>query len=421
MRTQLLLLGVLCGVGACRASLEPDGGESPWLVSNPIQEPAASSAAAPAAGSLNGRVAFVSLPRGSIANGVAAGITNRRAGASTVATLQDGGLDPTAIPAEAGDTLDLVVSVSNGAPLQFSALVPLRARPIVVRTEPPPHKRDVPLNAYLIIVFSEPIDAAALDGGAITLRSGTTTVAGQLGFADSVHSSLAFIPAAPLAPLTEYELVVTSQIHDLSGEAIATEVIVPFRTAAASSDGTLRIIVSTEGAARDPDGYVVAVAGQQVQSIGTNGELGIDLPPGVYTVYLAGLASNCLVVGPQTVHASIQTGVITQLSFRVACPLVTPGSLLISVVTQFNGTGWPSTFGLSVDGGPAVSIAPTGYLVVGPLVPGGHSVTLVTPYGGGSFCLVDTWPPPPNGLNTRSVTVRADEVTRVSYNVTCIP
>jgi hypothetical protein len=64
--------------------------------------------------------------------------------------------------------------------LQQSVLVAAARRPIVIRTDPPPRKRDVPLNASVVIVFSEPVDASTLDAASVQVLRGTTPVAGAV-------------------------------------------------------------------------------------------------------------------------------------------------------------------------------------------------------------------------------------------------
>ena len=419
-----IMLATLCWLAACDSGTGPhESSSSPFVVSNPIPglSPSNSGANTPAASSSSGEVVFVSLPTGSIPNGIEASISNRRSAFQRVVPLVDGGMDPTAVPAAAGDILEVVVSLSGGGPLRFILTVPVRARPIVVRSNPPPHKRDVPLNFSLLIVFSEPIDAASLSGTAIQLRSGASTVAGQLQFGYAAHLSVVFAPAAPLSPLTDYLLVITPEVRDLSGEALEATVAIPFTTEEA---GGLREIVSTEGEVPDLDGYVVSVSGEANRAIGLNEEASFSpLSPNIYGVTLSGLALNCMVLGPRSRTVSVEPGRTTQIEFRVVCPAVPLGSLLITVTTQFFGTGWPATFLVHVDDDADRSISANGYLVINLISPGDHTVTLITPAGGGSFCVSNYGDFFSSHLGTHAATVSVSPVAiaRVSYEVTCIP
>ena len=110
---------------------------------------------------------YVSLPPDSIPTGVSATITNRRTGASATIAIVAGGFDPVAIAAVAGDSIAIAVQTTT-SPLSFTFAVPAADPPVVVRTDPPPHKRDVPLNASLVMVFSQPIGGATLTNGSMS-------------------------------------------------------------------------------------------------------------------------------------------------------------------------------------------------------------------------------------------------------------
>jgi hypothetical protein len=82
-------------------------------------------------------------------------------------------------------------------------LVPPRKAPIIVRTEPKKNKRDVAINQLIQVVFSEPIAAGSLTRENFDLRSGSTQVAGQLRFADSVHTIVELrVPSSTPRPTT---------------------------------------------------------------------------------------------------------------------------------------------------------------------------------------------------------------------------
>ena len=368
---------------------------------------------APRSASAGTEVVFVSLPVGTIPTGVSASISARSG--TQVVPLVNGGMDPTPVAAASGDTLQISVSLSQGAPLHFIAVVPIRARPIVVRSNPPPQKRDVPLNVSLLVVFSEPIDAAILGGAAIQLQTGARTIPGQVEFADPAHLTVLFLPNEPLQPLTDYELRVTSEVRDLSGEALETTVVIPFTTIGFSG---LRVTIATEGEAPDPDGYVLAVAGQTNQVVGANGAAFFpDLPPGNYYVYLSGLATNCVVLGSQHQDVAVQAGALTSIRFHVACPAMPPNSLLVHVTTDAYGTGWSFRFFVNLDDAPGRSISENGYLVLGPVIAGDHTVTLDTGLPGS--CFVSSSSGVFNPVAT--VNVPANGYAKVVFSVVCVP
>jgi hypothetical protein len=208
------------------------------IVSEPSSSPANSSA--PLNGSTFTDAVYVSLPPGSFPAGDSITIRVRPSGPVTTAVIVNGGVDPVPVAADVGDTLDVVVFSTGRQPRNFISLVPLRRPPVVVRTDPPPAKRDVPLNAVMILVFSEPIRQPTLNGSSVQLSLNGVPVAGTFGFSDSTHLAATFTPAAPLVPSSSYTLVLTQAIEDLSGDGLAAAVTVGFATQAvlASTPGT---------------------------------------------------------------------------------------------------------------------------------------------------------------------------------------
>lgn len=239
-----LALAGLCGIAGCDSPVQPPPpppppppplSSAPFVVSGPQPDltPSASRVtfSRSAISALDPSVVYVSLPPGAIPSGVSATIHNVRADASVSATVVDGGFDPVSLPAIAGDTITVVVhGTASASPQSFVFTVPAHAPPIVIRTEPPPHKRDVPLNSIVVIVFSEPLDSATVNTGSVKLWRGTTPVVGTVRFADVAHLRMEFHPDTLLASQTDYQLVVTTAILDLNGLALDSAVTIPFTT-----------------------------------------------------------------------------------------------------------------------------------------------------------------------------------------------
>jgi alpha-tubulin suppressor-like RCC1 family protein len=206
------------------------------VVSNPVPGVATAFAAALASQFATSTVVYVSLPPGSVPEGRIAAIRVERTGAIVSVPFADGGFDPVAVSASAGDTITVLVQYTgsvNATSVRFT--VPASpTSPVIVRTDPPPHKRDVPLNASLRVVFSEPISAASLTGASIQLRSGSELVDGELAFADATHTAVVFTPASVLVNSREYELRITPEIRNLAGTALAGPVNVQFTTVEAT-------------------------------------------------------------------------------------------------------------------------------------------------------------------------------------------
>jgi hypothetical protein len=150
--------------------------------------------------------------------------------------VADGGFDPVEMVGAVGDQIAITVQTTS-APIAYALLVPAARPPVVVRTDPPPNKRDVALGTPIEIVFSQPIDAASLTEGSIQLTAGGVPVPGELAFADGAHVTVEFVPDVPLAGGTEYTLVVAPTVRDVNGVPVATSVTLTFTTVV-SYDGT---------------------------------------------------------------------------------------------------------------------------------------------------------------------------------------
>lgn len=226
----------------CTDCLPPDG-PAGVRVSEPISPP---SLAAPVAGPRALATdaigaAYVSMSPGTVPNGSFA-IVRRVGDADSVKTfVVDGGFDPVAVAAQVGDSIDIRITDATQQVILFQArLAVVAARaPIVVRTDPPPRKRDVPLNAAIVIVFSEPVTGSSLTSTSVRLLQGGAAIPGTVKFIDpsldATQVIAEFVPDAPLAPQTEYELVVTSDVRDLSGETLLTPVTTAFTTGQSST------------------------------------------------------------------------------------------------------------------------------------------------------------------------------------------
>jgi hypothetical protein len=228
-----------CGKGDEGIVGPPPPPPPPPMVSNPVHPLSAASgrASLSPADTLASDVAYVTLPPDSAhAAGRLATIVNLRTNDGVVTPVAEGGFDPTPVPAIAGDMIR--VQVLDGAgnvifqPPDFT--VTPKMRPVVVRTNPPPRKRDVPLNTQVVIVFSEPVDSRSITSSTVQLRRGSSLVAGTLRFRDNEHVTVVFAPTQPLAPTTNYTLTVSDEIRDLDGDALQAPFTTGFTTGTAS-------------------------------------------------------------------------------------------------------------------------------------------------------------------------------------------
>lgn len=191
-------------------------------------------ARAGAGAAASGTAAYVSIPPASVPGGVTATASNAATGVSTTVAMVDGGFDPMPIAANIGDTLLVTVHGANGNTVAVGyQLVSANRAPKVVRTSPPKGKADVPLNAIVVVVFSAPMDSGSLLG-AITLQVGGTAVVGNVAIPPNGGDILSatFTPSAPLAPVTDYVIVVSSTARDRSGNFLDGPVNSDFTTGA---------------------------------------------------------------------------------------------------------------------------------------------------------------------------------------------
>src|SRR5258705_2428728 len=226
------------------------------IVSNPIPVGAVATAGnaavsrSPASPAAADSIVYVSVTPGTAPGGSRA--TIRRLGSADALTTDvlDGGFDPLAIAARVGDSIEVVIRDAGGGfvgePIRL-VVAAVRA-PIVVRTQPPPHKRDVPLNAAIIVVFSEPVAGASLNTASVQLRAGQSAVSGTVRFIDATldptRVTAEFVPDAPLSANTEYTLIVTQQVRDLDGDALAARDTATFSTGTTSTGVPASVEVS---------------------------------------------------------------------------------------------------------------------------------------------------------------------------------
>lgn len=230
---RLSLLALLAGAGGCSDSTGPGGrgsdGPSALIVSDPV-----TASAPPGEGAaLVLPVTYVSFPPGTIPGGVAATISNRQTQAALRVDLVNGGLDPVAIVAAAGDTLTFVVDTGSVELMRFTRLVPTSVALRVVRTEPPAGARDLPLNLRVRVLFTEPVESSSVGGSAIRIVQGGTVIPGQVTIsADGLEASVQ--PDAPLQPGTEYTVEIGEGVRDTDGQPLQDAVAARFTTGTAS-------------------------------------------------------------------------------------------------------------------------------------------------------------------------------------------
>jgi alpha-tubulin suppressor-like RCC1 family protein len=175
-------------------------------------------------------VAYVSLAPASYPTATVARIHSPRITGTVTALMVEGGLDPVAVPATAGDSIEIEILTGGVTLARTGSKVPTKRRPRVIRTIPPRGKTDVAVNGVIVIVFSEPISASSVSSSSIQLLRGTIPVAGTPRLLEGVTAGVAFQSAEPLSANTTFRLVVRPEVRDLDGDPLEQEVAIEFTT-----------------------------------------------------------------------------------------------------------------------------------------------------------------------------------------------
>jgi len=258
-RCVVLIPALLAWITACVESSGPKQTPVDTLpniagltVSAPVRVPTGSARASAAVVSVDESVVYISLAPGSVSAGIKATVRALSTGDSVTTAVVNGGFDPVAISASVGDTISVIIERLGFAdPIRAVEVVAARRAPVVVRTDPPPQKRDVPLNSVMVVVFSTPLDPATSATGSVQVWRDATPVAGTVRFADALQIRVEFQPLNVLDPQTTYHLVVTQSIRDVNGIALESPVDVPFTTATGGSAAGLAFASVTAGGLDD--------------------------------------------------------------------------------------------------------------------------------------------------------------------------
>lgn len=173
--------------------------------------------------------------------------------------------------------------------------------------------------------------------------------------------------------------------------------------------GVIRVLTATTGGDPDPDGYSVSVDGGPFQLVYSTGTFYVNnLPVGVHSVVLGGVANNCAPATPGPQQVNVTYGGTTDLVLTVACTAVT-GTLYVT--TRTSGVELdPNGYTVSVDGGSQRPIGRSSALMVPSLSPGTHSVALT---GVAANCTVA-------GPNPASATIAVGVTDTVAFDAICV-
>jgi hypothetical protein len=114
--------------------------------------------------------------------------------------------------------------------------------------------------------------------------------------------------------------------------------------------GTIHVTTTTSGDNQDTDGYAFKIDNGQNQPIGLNGAQDVaNVPVGVHTVVLSGLASNCRADDPSQ-QAAVLPGGTANVAFAVTCQAIPPSASRSSMLADPRTipTGGTSTITVTV-------------------------------------------------------------------------
>ena len=309
----------------------------------PVTGRAPGSRNAAAAPLVDSNLVYVSLIPGTAPSGARAHVGRVGDVTSLTTAVIDGGFDPFSVTAEAGDSIVVTVSDSSGTTVfESGALVRPLKPPVVVRTDPPPRKRDVPLNARIVIVFSEPVDASTLTSSSVRLLRGTTAVAGSVSLLPGTATSAVFTPAALLDANTDYQLTVTRAVRDLTGDALAADETLQFTTGTSLTGPAATIQLSPDSVGMSGATYQLSVTvrdsagnqlvGQQITWSVTDASgrpaTGLSVSP---TGLLTAVAEGGYAVTAEVNGVGASAGVIVRFGSLQASLSIAPSPATVSV------------------------------------------------------------------------------------------
>lgn len=202
-------------------------------------------------------VAFVSVFPGTVVAAATAQVTTGSVTIRPVSAL-NGGFDPVAVAAQAGDQIRVVLTDSLGTATTVSATVKSGVRPRVVRTSPAPRRTDVPLNAIMRVVFSTPMTLESVREG-VRLTQAGARVATDIEAGDASGVTYDLIPVEDLVPATEYTIEIGAVVEDVNGVPLGEPVTAAFTTTSSSTPAAVTYVdLSNEFGTLDP-GWEVPV------------------------------------------------------------------------------------------------------------------------------------------------------------------
>jgi alpha-tubulin suppressor-like RCC1 family protein/uncharacterized protein YjdB len=226
--------------------------ETPWDTSMKVSDPIVLTGVLAADGvrilaAEEQNVVYVSLPDSAVPNGARAYV--RRVGDELpfIINMKNGGFDPVAVRAEPADSVEIVVKSLSGSTV-YSTKKPVNPSrpPIVVRTWPPRKKSDTPVNASIVIVFSEPIDENTVNANSVRLMRGQTQVDADVSFVEGDGTTMVIDPTTSLLPNRQHRIVIGTGVTDDDGQSVESQMVIGFATGTSSLGAPDHIYVTPD-------------------------------------------------------------------------------------------------------------------------------------------------------------------------------
>lgn len=157
---------------------------------------------------------------------------------ATVVAIVDGGFDPVAVTASAGDSIEIAPFESGQSFTPIFVKVPSKRPPAIVRAKPPKGRTDVALNIIVTIVFTEPVNPQTVNALSVELLQGSRSVGGVVTLKSNGWEA-EFKPNQPLDSLATYTIAVSRDIRDADGDALESAYSSTFVTGKAGCEPSM--------------------------------------------------------------------------------------------------------------------------------------------------------------------------------------
>ena len=209
--------------------------------------------------------------------------------------------------------------------------------PTVNSTSPLGGASDVPVDAKILVTFSEAMDVATINSSSYTVNDGAGNIAGTIAYNGVVAT---FTPSSALDYNTTYTATITTDVEDLDGNVLATVYTWSFTTAplAAAISGAPEISTISTSAILTVGGTGVVAYKYRLDT----GSYSAEIPVGTQ-INLSGLAEGShavTVIGKDSAGNWQSKASATTVLWTVGHPPSLAAGLYHSVALKPDGTVW---------------------------------------------------------------------------------